>query len=74
MKWIKPTINDERFRQGFLFFPKTAGNEKRWLEHAVWIEKYLPNRSGGYTWFAHRWSTFTEQYLKEKGIDLKEIS
>ena len=34
----QPKQGDTRTKKGFLFFPKTLGNEKRWLEFASWVQ------------------------------------
>lgn len=45
-----PVVNDKRMRKAFLLFPKTIGNECRWLEVAEWEEvcrcktEYFVNR------------------------------
>ena len=42
MKWFHKLFwhGDLRRRSGFLLFPKTIGNETRWLQWAVWQEVY----------------------------------
>ena len=38
---IYPSLCDERIKSGFLWFPRTCGNELRWLETAQWVERYM---------------------------------
>ena len=40
MRFKLPRQDDTRIKTRFLFFPKTIGYEKRWLEFATWYEKY----------------------------------
>ena len=41
MRWIKKD-KTTRIKMGFLLFPKTIGNETRWLENATWLQEYIP--------------------------------
>ena len=43
-----------RIRSGFLWIPKTLGNETRWMEHATWEEVYEANIVDQY-WQETRW-------------------
>lgn len=40
MRFELPRQGDMRIKTGFLFFPKTIGYERRWLEFATWNEEY----------------------------------
>lgn len=43
MRWKKKTPTEDgtlRTRTGFLWFPKTIGDETRWLETAEWEERH----------------------------------
>lgn len=49
MKWIpkpRPHDLDTRMKSGFLFFPKTIGEETRWFEFASWLEEYHVGGNG----------------------------
>jgi hypothetical protein len=44
MRWNPykgPRLGDERVVSKFLWTWKTIGNERRWLERATWLERYL---------------------------------
>lgn len=40
MHWNCPKRGDERVIEKFLFFPRTIGTEKRWLEFAKIRQRY----------------------------------
>ena len=55
MRWIKrappqPKIGEHRSVSGFLWTPKTIGDETRWLERASWTEQYVTVGSGYAYW------------------------
>ena len=51
-----PEIGDTRLRNSFLMFPKRILDETRWLEKAVWLEKFLELTSGEKdVWVPIRW-------------------
>ena len=57
MRWTnkKHEEYDTRIKKGFLIFPKRIGEDVRWLEYAVWKEKfYYAYRLGGW-WSAKKW-------------------
>ena len=61
MRWIKKSYEkgDWREHSRFLFFPKTMQNdngdrETRWLEHAVWKEKYLGRGNSGMDYWSYQ--------------------
>ena len=37
-KVSKPKLGDTRTKKGFLLFPKTIGNSRRWFEFAAWVQ------------------------------------
>ncbi len=49
-----------RENSGFLWLPKTVGEELRWLEYAEWLEVYCLHRTitGAVKkgWKAYRWT------------------
>lgn len=53
----EPLLNDTRVRRRFLFFPRTLEGTTRWLERAVWLERYesIDFYSIAYGWNAERW-------------------
>lgn len=62
MRWFKKQYqgSDQRLRQTFLFWPRTIGNETRWLEWAQWVQvaKAYRNPSDGTTrllWIDREW-------------------
>ena len=42
-KYDNPHQGRERDRSGFLLFPKSMQGETRWLERAVWRQRYETN-------------------------------
>lgn len=54
MRWSQPKHWDNRYKSGFLLWPKCIDGECRWLESAVWQEKYEKHSSPG--WSAYRWA------------------
>lgn len=46
-----PQEGERRVRRAFLWWPRTIGNETRWLERAAWVEEW--DREDG--WEAIRW-------------------
>jgi hypothetical protein len=43
MRWTSnpnPKEGDLRVRKGFLIFPKCIAGETRWLEYAIWRERF----------------------------------
>ena len=54
---VLPEINDLRTRESFLLFPKRIMDETRWLEKAIWTEKYLERiiEELSPTWVPIRW-------------------
>ena len=47
-----------RRKDGFLLFPKVLNGELRWLEYAVWSEKFAwhgDSREDGGKWIAQYW-------------------
>ena len=38
---VEPEVGNVRLQEAFLLLPKRILNETRWLERAVWTEKYL---------------------------------
>ena len=51
-----PEIGDVRKRESFLLFPRRIMDETRWLEGAVWLEKYLERTSGeDNVWVPIKW-------------------
>jgi hypothetical protein len=40
MRKIISKIGDTRIKSGFLFFPLTLNNERRWWEKAMWKQRY----------------------------------
>ena len=58
MRWKKhqpPVDGTLRVRNEFLWFPKTIGDETRWLETAEWEERYRIYH--GYDGFEKWWET-----------------
>lgn len=59
-----PDYGDRRVRTGFLWFPRKAENLKtelqeiRWLEKAIWTEKFIRRsaRQGRPTWYLDFWN------------------
>ncbi len=51
MRYQHPIEGKTRARVGFLLMPRTIEGETRWLEQAMWIERY--GLRGG--WRATRW-------------------
>ena len=41
MRWNGGKSGDTRIKKGFLFVPRCANFQWRWLERAVWKEEYL---------------------------------
>lgn len=62
MKWqfpIPPSRNDMRIRRGFLWFPKRIGYELRWLENAIWRQRYVEisqsDAKDSFRWIDYEW-------------------
>ena len=53
MRWRNNQVGDTRIQKKSLIFPKTIGDETRWLEVAEWEEtfKYVWNGPLGYPQF-----------------------
>ena len=50
MRWTKPKTGTTRKRSGFLFFPRGINRNVRWLERAVWEQRY-----GIMSWHDNEW-------------------
>jgi hypothetical protein len=55
-----PKPNDMRIRKRFLWWPKTIGGVIRWLETAIWVERYwyipyVNEQGGSYEWTESHW-------------------
>jgi hypothetical protein len=54
-----PETEDTRIKKGFLWLPKLADSEWRWLEIATWEETYVAGIDPGgppvWGWEATRW-------------------
>ena len=59
MRKIATKHNETKIRKAFLFFPRRIGYETRWLEFAVWRERYCNyyNETGLFAgcWLAEEW-------------------
>jgi hypothetical protein len=54
MKFKGPEDKQRRIIKRFLFFPRTIGNETRWLEHAIIEQKYHQYKNAGF-WEDDKW-------------------
>ena len=56
MRWSRPEHLAVRTRSGFLWLPRTAQDETRWLERATWVEVFYEyGCTAGSAWVARDW-------------------
>jgi hypothetical protein len=55
MRWIRKEQEDTRIKMRFLFFPKTINNETRWLENAIWEQKFIHDLWNYDKWEDSKW-------------------
>jgi hypothetical protein len=54
VRWRARRHGQQRIRRGFLFRPRTACGETRWLEFATWEERLVLSYAGG-EWQMQEW-------------------
>lgn len=55
MRWVEHQVGDKRISSGFLWLPKTIGDETRWLEKATWEEECEGSFSLYCDWSSIKW-------------------